>query len=110
MIAELTDKEILEFLMTSDFNENLSPDETRFLLLKFRNFYRVTSSRNDLLSSDLETARKNLTELSNLRQTVQQLLEQNKNLSEKLDTIMNKKLSIKERFFGKIIEIKNELI
>lgn len=104
MIAELTDREILDFLMTSDFNENLSPDETRFLLLKFRNFYRMTSSRNELLISDLETAKQNLNELSTLKQTVQQLSEQNKNLSEKLDTIMNKKLSIKERFFGKIIE------
>lgn len=104
MIAELTDREILDFLMTSDFNENLSPDETRFLLLKFRNFYRMTSSRNELLTSDLETAKQNLSELLNLKQTVHQLSEQNKNLSEKLDTIMNKKLSIKERFFGKIIE------
>lgn len=106
MIAELTDKQILDFLMTSDFNENLSPDETRFLLLKFRNFYRVVSSKNELLNSNLEDANKNLAQLSSLNQTIEQLTTQNKNLSVKLDTIMNKKLSFKERIFGKIIEKK----
>lgn len=103
MIAELTDKEILEFLMTSDFQENLSPDELRFLLLKFRNYYRVVSSKNDLLTSDLEIFRKNAQSIDALNnEKIQHLSDENSNLSRKLNTIMNKKLSFKERIFGKI--------
>lgn len=103
MISELTDKEILEFLMTSDFQENLSPDELRFLLLKFRNYYRVVSSKNDLLTSDLEIFRKNAQSIDTLNnEKIQHLSDENSNLSRKLNTIMNKKLSFKERIFGKI--------
>lgn len=103
MITELTDKEILEFLMTSDFQENLSPDELRFLLLKFRNYYRVVSSKNDLLTSDLEIFRKNAQSIDTLNnEKIQHLSDENSNLSRKLNTIMNKKLSFKERIFGKI--------
>lgn len=103
MIAELTDKEILEFLMTSDFQENLSPDELRFLLLKFRNYYRVVSSKNELLISDLEIFKKNSQSIEAINnQKMQHLADENSNLYRKLNTIMNKKLSIKERIFGKI--------
>jgi hypothetical protein len=103
MIAELTDKEILEFLMTSDFQENLSPDEFRFLLLKFRNYYRVVSSKNDLLASDLEILKKNaqLIEAAN-NEKIKYLSDENSMLSKKLNTIINKKLSFKERILGKI--------
>ena len=103
MIAELTDKEILEFLMTSDFQENLSPDELRFLLLKFRNYYRVVSSKNELLISDLEIFRKNAQSIDALNnEKIKHLSDENSNISRKLNTIMNKKLSFKERIFGKI--------
>ena len=36
--------EILEYLMTSDFNENLNKDELKALLIKFREFYRYMYS------------------------------------------------------------------
>lgn len=104
MIAELTDRQILEFLMTSDFNENLSPDETRFLLLKFRNFYRVVASKNETLVGEIEILKKNQTMIEDLNKKVLDLTDKNSNLSDRLNTIMNKKLSIKERIFGKIIE------
>ena len=38
MISELTDEEILDFLMTSDFEDSYSPDELKYLLLKWRYF------------------------------------------------------------------------
>lgn len=106
MIAELTDKEILDFLMTSDFNENLSPDETRFLLLKFRNFYRICHSKNELLNTDLDLAKKASEQLVSANVRIEKLSKENQDLTEKLNQIMNKKLTIKERFFGKIIETK----
>ena len=43
MVNELSENEILDYLMTSDFVEGLNPDEFKFLLFKFRNFYRVVS-------------------------------------------------------------------
>jgi hypothetical protein len=106
MIGELTDKEILEFLMTSDFQENLSPDELRFLLLKFRNYYRVSLSKNDLIYSELEVYKKNAQSIDVFNQKIKELSDQNSNLSDKINTIMNKKLSIKERLFGKILNNK----
>ena len=41
MISELTDEEILEYLMTSDIIENFRPDEYKYLIFKFREIYRV---------------------------------------------------------------------
>lgn len=108
MIGELTDKEILEFLMTSDFNDNLSPDEAKFLLLKFRYFYRQTSSKNESLSREVESKNKKLEEqevLSNNR--IKDLTIENQTLSAKIDTIMNRKLTTMERISGKI-KVKNE--
>ena len=104
MIADLTDKEILDFLMTSDFNENLSPDEMRFLLLKFRNFFRVYSSKNEVLLTEVESLKKQVENLPSMIKQIDELRQQNQNLSDELNTIMNKKLSFKERIFGKIIE------
>lgn len=58
MVEELKDGDILQYLMTSDFDNNLSPDELRFLLMKFRYFYRISSSKNELLLSDMEILRR----------------------------------------------------
>lgn len=41
MISELKDDEILEILMTSDFVENLRPEDYKYLILKFRFFYKI---------------------------------------------------------------------
>ena len=45
MISELTDEEILDFLMTSDFEDSYSPEELKYLLLKWRYFYRLHQGR-----------------------------------------------------------------
>ena len=39
--------EILEYLMTSDFDENLTKSELKALLIKFREFYRYMYSVKD---------------------------------------------------------------
>ena len=39
-IKKLTNDETLDFLMTSEFENNHSPDELKYLLVKWRYFYR----------------------------------------------------------------------
>ena len=47
MISELKDDEILDFLMTSDFEDDYSPSELKYLLIKWRYFYRLLHGQSD---------------------------------------------------------------
>lgn len=104
MINELSEEEILDFLMTSDFNEGLNLDEFKFLLKKFRNFYRI-SSCNITIQKDLCEKAQN--DLKNLKQECDYNISvKNQELEmaqEKYKKIIEKKLTWKERFLGKII-------
>lgn len=109
-ISNLTDGDILDFLMLSDF-DNLNPEELRFLLLKFRYFYRITSSRNSHLVSDIEMINlKNKNEVSSLMNQLAFIGTQNQQKQLELDSIKNTKLSFWKRinytfsiiFYGKI--------
>jgi hypothetical protein len=104
MISELKDDEILEFLMTSEFQDNYSPSEFRFLLFKWRSFYRLihgvyerdkNKSESDIkkLSSDIENFKKENESLKHLISKKEK----------EYNRLANKKLSIKERLLGKII-------
>ena len=53
MISELNDEEILNLLMTSEFENDLSPMEFKFLLKKWRFFYRILNGRMDRVKDDL---------------------------------------------------------
>jgi hypothetical protein len=108
MISELRDDEILDFLMNSEFEDDFSPSELKYLLLKWKNFYRIlyctierdrTKHDGDVknLQSKIEL---NSNEIHNLKKT----------LSEKeivIKDLKERKLSWKERLTGKIIS-KNE--
>ena len=48
MISELRDEEILDFLMTSDFEQEYKPEEFKYLLMKWRFFYRILNGRYEL--------------------------------------------------------------
>lgn len=104
MVNGLSENEILDFLMTSDFNEGLNLDELKFLLMKFRNFYRISSCSivhyKERMENTLEEMSKQKDyfngEINNI-QNQKFLLEQ------KYNTLINKNLSWKERFKGKII-------
>ena len=52
MISELNDEEILNLLMTSEFENDLSPMEFKFLLKKWRFFYRILHGRMDRVKDD----------------------------------------------------------
>lgn len=53
----LDEREILDYLMTSDFNEGLTSDESRFLLLKFRSFYRLLHAKHESRMWEIEDCR-----------------------------------------------------
>jgi hypothetical protein len=109
MISELTDDEILDFLMTSDFEDNYKPEELKYLLLKWRYFYRVLHGKGERLKENIEFELK-------VQKDKNDVLEKMYNdslakIAEKENTINSMKtrhLSWKERISGKIILKDNE--
>jgi len=103
MIVELTDEEILEFLMTSDLIENYRPDDYKYLIFKFRNFYKILHSKHQLYKTQTEPLIKNLqSSVDNLTRE----LESEKNARRQLDSQVeelkkSRKLTFKERISGK---------
>jgi len=104
MISELKDDEILEILMTSDFVENLRPEDYKYLILKFRFFYKILHGNfqrykieNEKIVSDSKISIEGLnTEVFRL-QTHSADLE-----NDLLEFQKPRKLTIKERIKGEI--------
>jgi hypothetical protein len=108
-ITELSDEEILDFLMTSEFEDNYSPDELKYLLLKWRYFYRLFHGKYERLRDD------NISDISMLKGEVQTLNNNIINLQvdvasrdNLIDSMKNRKLTWKERLTGKIITKEDE--
>lgn len=109
MISELKDDEILEFLMTSDFEGDYSPTELKYLLNKWRYFYRILNGRLDRdvqkLEGDLQTIENQIKtkdlQIGNLKNEII-------NKDDIITTIKNRNLTFKERWSGKIILNENE--
>lgn len=109
MINELTDDEILEFLMTSEFEEEYKPEEFKYLLYKFRYFYRIIKGRYDLSLTDLESLKNRSVDVINEKdRTINDMLTQNAEMQNIIDGLKNRKLSLRERISGKIIEKTDE--
>lgn len=96
----------LNYLMTSEFNEGLTPEQLIELLHKFRYEYRLLSGKNTSLTKELE---KKSLELENIKGLNFEI--ENKSnvriaiLEDEVYFLRNKltrKLTIKERFIGKI--------
>lgn len=105
MVNELKDDEILSFLMSSDFTE-LSNDELSFLLIKFRYFYRISTAKYEQINYKIEDLNKEIQELKEANIKASNLhLESIAILEDKLNFSRNRKLSIKERWNGKITEV-----
>lgn len=104
MVNKLSEDEILDFLMTSDFNEGLNLDELKFLLMKFRNFYRITSCSithyKERMETSLEETQRTKIYCDDRIKNIESDLEIIKN---KYNNLVNKKLTWKERLKGKII-------
>ena len=103
MISELTEEEILDFLMTSDFESEFKPDELKYLLLKWRYFYRVIHGKHDLLKTDSSYDISKLEEkIKFLEKEIASLQTMLTNKSDEINQIKTRKLSLLERLKGKI--------
>lgn len=109
MISELKDDEILEFLMTSDFEGDYSPTELKYLLTKWRYFYRILNGRSDRdvqkLEGDVQSL-ENQIKAKDLQ--IGNLKSETINKDDIITTMKNRNLTLKERWSGKIILNKNE--
>lgn len=109
MISELKDDEILDFLMTSDYDEDYKPEEFKYLLFKWRYFYRVLYSNKELIKTESEgNTRKLSDEIESLNKTIGQLVTESDKKDILIQNLKNRKLSFMERISGKIILKKDE--
>lgn len=108
MISELNDDDILDFLMTSDFEGDYKPEELKYLLTKWRYFYRVLYSRSSISKDDLSFEVDKLKrEIDSLKNNITELQKDNAEKENVIHVLENKKLTWKERITGKI-NSKNE--
>lgn len=103
MISELRDEEILEFLMTSEFEGDYSPEELKYLLIKWRYFYRLVNGRLERVSTDSEgTIKKMKSEIDLLNNKINNFSKEINNKDDLINSLMNRKLTLMERISGKI--------
>lgn len=104
MILNLSDDEILDILMTSDFNDKLKIEEYVFLLFKFRQFYKVLYGNHQLYKIHSESDNKELSEnlISKNKELVNTQIDR-ANLENRIEQLLKpRKLSWGERISGKI--------
>jgi ABC-type Zn uptake system ZnuABC Zn-binding protein ZnuA len=103
MISELRDEEILEFLMTSEFEGDYSPEELKYLLIKWRYFYRLANGKIERVSTDSEgTIRKLKTDIDLLNTKINNISVESANKDNLINSLTSRKLTFKERWSGKI--------
>lgn len=94
----INETEILDYLMTSDFNEGLTQEEFRFLLLKFRYHYRILYAK---LESQKYKLDEKISEISEIQEKIDKLEKSIADKEEELRNEINRKLTLKERLIGK---------
>ena len=103
MISDLSEIEILNYIMTSEFQDGLTPDEFRLLIIRLKNFYRVSNSKVETLKSEIDGKKKEIDDMINLYTIeIENLNTINKSITEEMQKIYSRKLSIGERISGKI--------
>jgi hypothetical protein len=109
-VQELSDTDIMNYLMTSEFNEGLTPDEFRFLLYKFRYQYRLIFNRHETLKVDYDRIDSDIKGYKeNYTKNINNLTSERDKAETKYSLLLNRKLSWKERIKGKIILKENEI-
>ena len=108
-ISELSDEDVLNFLMTSEFTDDYSPAELKYLLVKWRYFYRLSQGRNEQIKVKSEG---DIQQLENdkeiLNNTISQLSFRIIDKDKLINSLKDRKLTIRERWSGKIILIEDE--
>jgi hypothetical protein len=103
MISELRDEEILDFLMTSDFEQEYKSEEFKYLLMKWRFFYRILNGRYELQKTnsghDLSILNE---EIKRLKTQISELQISVADKENQIHQLKNRKLTLKERMSGKI--------
>mgnify|MGYP006082422263 CR=1 FL=1 len=95
--------EILEYLMTSDFDENLTKSELKALLIKFREFYRYMYSVKDNRVMDRDFKIKKFEqELTFTKEEIIKLKFRKSELENEKNLLKRRKLSFMERIRGKL--------
>jgi len=104
MISELKDDEILEILMTSDFVENLRPEDYKYLILKFRYFYKILHGNFQRYKIENEkTVSDNKISIEGLNTEITRLQTNLANLeNDLLEFKKPRKLTLRERIKGEI--------
>lgn len=103
-INELNDEDILNFLMTNDLEGDYAPVELKYLISKWRYLYRLRSAKAEQEKYSYESINVELNrEIDKLLSEKNLLQIERTNKQNLIDSMKNRKLSWKERFFGKII-------
>ena len=90
--------------MNSDFEGEYKPGEFKYLLLKWRYFYRILHSRQKYNLDDRDHTIDQLkNEIENLKKIISNKEIELANTQDCLHAISNRKLTIMERLSGKII-------
>jgi hypothetical protein len=108
-ISELSDEDVLNFLMTSEFTDDYSPAELKYLLVKWRYFYRLSQGRNEQIKVKGEGDIQQLeNEKEILNNTISQLSFRIIDKDKLINSLKDRKLTMKERWSGKIILTEDE--
>ena len=107
-IYNVSDTELLNYLLTSEFDDNeISSEMMKFLLLKFKTFYRIQYSRNQILKDNLD--KKILDsdfEIQFLKEKIEKEKIEKENSQRELfilnNSLKNRKLTFKERWKGRL--------
>ena len=103
-LSNKADDDILNYLMTSDFNDGLNLEEFKFLLKKFRYYYRLIKGNFDRMEVENFGLSKTLSEQKeNYESIIMNLMSEKAKCRDTLDLLKSRKLSLKERWEGKII-------
>ena len=109
MISELNDNDILDFLMTSDFEGDYKPEQLKYLLTKWRYFYRILYTGNKSVTDELTfELTKTKDEINSLKNYITSLQKENAEKQNIIDFNISRKLNWKERLTGKINIKKDE--
>jgi hypothetical protein len=108
-ISELNDEDVLNFLMNNEFTDDYSPTELKYLLVKWRYFYRISQGRNEQIKMKGEGDVQQLEhDKELLNNTIGQLSMRVMEKDDLIHALKDRKLTIKERWSGKIILTEDE--
>lgn len=110
-MKDWSEEDFINYLMTSDFDENHSPEELKFLLLKFRQFYRIKFSVNRSIDLEKKAYQSEIEQLKLDKQNqFNELTHRINHVVEVYNLLTTRKLTFMERLLGKLKPKPNEII